>query len=427
MTLYIITFVCLVIFSAFFSSVEIAYVSLNRMRLEKLADDGKKSAKSASALVERQNDVISTLLVGNNLVNTAASSIATVVTVSLLKDEAVGAVVSTAVTTVILLIFSEIIPKMIGKRMAVPYACVASYPLRVLMVIFRPVTWIVGGFVSAISVLWKKKGDEDVATVTEDEIANIIETVEEEGVIDEDQSELLQSALDFSDITVEQILTPRIDVCAVDLDDDLKDTLSMLMESKFSRFPVYRDSIDHITGVLNLSSFMKDIATVGVENVNLADHVKETAYVHKTTKLPDALEKMRESKLHMIVVLDEYGGTLGIVTMEDILEQIVGDIWDETDVIEIDILQTGERTYEVQGQTSIEDFFDEIDYRPRNFECQYTTMGGFAIEQLNEDVHVGASFEYGRLYVEVAEMAGNIVERLFILIKEDAEEEGDRV
>lgn len=427
MTLYIITFVCLVIFSAFFSSVEIAYVSLNRMRLEKLADDGKKSAKSASALVERQNDVISTLLVGNNLVNTAASSIATVVTVSLLKDEAVGAVVSTAVTTVILLIFSEIIPKMIGKRMAVPYACVASYPLRVLMVIFRPVTWIVGGFVSAISVLWKKKGDEDVATVTEDEIANIIETVEEEGVIDEDQSELLQSALDFSDITVEQILTPRIDVCAVDLDDDLKDTLSMLMESKFSRFPVYRDSIDHITGVLNLSSFMKDIANVGVENVNLADHVKETAYVHKTTKLPDALEKMRESKLHMIVVLDEYGGTLGIVTMEDILEQIVGDIWDETDVIEIDILQTGERTYEVQGQTSIEDFFDEIDYRPRNFECQYTTMGGFAIEQLNEDVHVGASFEYGRLYVEVAEMAGNIVERLFILIKEDAEEEGDRV
>ena len=427
MTLYIITFVCLVIFSAFFSSVEIAYVSLNRMRLEKLADDGKKSAKSASALVERQNDVISTLLVGNNLVNTAASSIATVVTVSLLKDEAVGAVVSTAVTTVILLIFSEIIPKMIGKRMAVPYACVASYPLRVLMVIFRPVTWIVGGFVSAISVLWKKKGDEDVATVTEDEIANIIETVEEEGVIDEDQSELLQSALDFSDITVEQILTPRIDVCAVDLDDDLKDTLSMLMESKFSRFPVYRDSIDHITGVLNLSSFMKDIANVGVENVNLADHVKETAYVHKTTKLPDALEKMRESKLHMIVVLDEYGGTLGIVTMEDILEQIVGDIWDETDVIEIDILQTGERTYEVQGQTSIEDFFDEIDYRPRNFECQYTTMGGFAIEQLNEDVHVGASFEYGRLYVEVAEMAGNIVERLFILIKEDTEEEGDRV
>ena len=427
MTLYIITFVCLVIFSAFFSSVEIAYVSLNRMRLEKLADDGKKSAKSASALVERQNDVISTLLVGNNLVNTAASSIATVVTVSLLKDEAVGAVVSTAVTTVILLIFSEIIPKMIGKRMAVPYACVASYPLRVLMVIFRPVTWIVGGFVSAISVLWKKKGDEDVATVTEDEIANIIETVEEEGVIDEDQSELLQSALDFSDITVEQILTPRIDVCAVDLDDDLKDTLSMLMESKFSRFPVYRDSIDHITGVLNLSSFMKDIANVGVENVRLADHVKETAYVHKTTKLPDALEKMRESKLHMIVVLDEYGGTLGIVTMEDILEQIVGDIWDETDVIEIDILQTGERTYEVQGQTSIEDFFDEIDYRPRNFECQYTTMGGFAIEQLNEDVHVGASFEYGRLYVEVAEMAGNIVERLFILIKEDTEEEGDRV
>ncbi len=425
MTIYIITFIFLVVFSAFFSSVEIAYVSLNRMRLEKLAEEGRRSAKLANYLVGRENDLISTLLVGNNLVNTAASSIATVVTVAMFGD-AVGAVVSTAFTTVVLLIFGEIVPKMLGKRLAVPYACTTSYPMRVLLFIFRPITAIVGSFVAAVSVLWKKRGEDDSATVTEDEIVNIIETVEEEGVIDEDQSELLQSALDFSDITVEQILTPRIDVCAVDLDDDMADTLAMLMDTKYSRFPVYRDSIDHITGVLNLSSLLKDVAHVGIENVSLDAHVKETAYVHKTTKLPDALEKMRQSKLHMIVVLDEYGGTLGIVTMEDILEQIVGDIWDETDTIEIAILQTGERTYEVQGQTPIEDFFDEIDYRPRDFECPYTTMGGFAIEQLNEDVRVGSSFEYDHLYIEVTEMASNIVERLLILVKEETDDEDER-
>lgn len=422
MTANILIFALLVLFSAMFSSVEIAYVSLNRMRLEKMAEDGKRTARAAVRLFDRHNDVMSTLLVGNNLVNTAASSIATVVAVALLKDEALGGVVSTAVTTVIILIFGEIIPKMLGKRLALSFACTAAYPLRVVMVIFRPVTWIVTGFVTAISFLWKKKGEPEV-TVTEDEIANIIETVEEEGVIDEDQSELLQSALDFSDITVEQILTPRIDVKAVDVDDDIHDVLAALVETNFSRFPVYKDTVDHITGILHLSSFMKDVAAVGIEQVRLEDHVKETVYVHKTTKLPDALEKMRESKLHMIVVLDEYGGTLGVVTMEDILEQIVGDIWDETDVIETEIFKTGERTYEVLGQTNIEDFFDEIDFKPHDFECSYTTMGGFAVEMLNEDVHVGDSFEFGPLYVEVSEMAGSIVERLFILVKEDEDED----
>lgn len=423
MMTYIVVFALLVVFSAMFSSVEIAYVSLNRMRLEKRAEDGKKTAKAAVRLVERHNDLMSTLLVGNNLVNTAASSIATVVAVSLLHDEALGGVVSTAVTTVILLVFGEIVPKMVGKRLALSFACTAAYPLRVLMVIFRPVTWIVSGFVTAISFLWKKKGEQTEVTVTEDEIANIIETVEEEGVIDEDQSELLQSALDFSDITVEEILTPRVDVKAIDMEDSTEDILALVTNTNFSRFPVYRESVDHIVGVLYLSNFLKDIAASGMEAVRIEDHVKETVYVHKTTKLPDALEKMRASKLHMIVVLDEYGGTLGIVTMEDILEEIVGDIWDETDVIETEIVQTGERTYEVLGQTNIEDFFDEIDFKPHDFESKYTTMGGWAVEMLNEDVHVGDSFAYGPLYVEVSDMAGEIVEQLFVLVREDEEQQ----
>lgn len=424
----VLALVLLILFSAFFSSVETAYNSLNRMRLEKKAERGSRTARTALGIQDNYSRALPTLLVGNTLVNTAASSISTVLFVSLLGDEAVGGVVATAVITLILLIFGEIIPKVVGKRMSLKLSCTAAYPLRILMILFAPVTLIVGGFVRLCALLWKKKDAQDAPTVTEDEIANIIETVEEEGVIDEDQSELLQSSLDFSDITVEEVMTPRVDVKAIDIEEETKTAYELMTSTNFSRFPVYRDSVDHITGILYLSSFLKAVASEGIDNVKIADHVMETEYVHKTTKLPDALDKMRERKLHMIVVLDEYGGTLGIVTMEDILEEIVGDIWDETDVIETEIVKTGNNTYEVLGQTNLEDFFDDVGVDAHDLDSEYTTVGGWAVEMLNEDVHVGDSFTYKNLYVEVAEMANRIVEKLFVLVREpddEKEEEKD--
>lgn len=428
MTTYFIACVILILFSAFFSSVEIALLSLNRLRLQKLAEGGKKGAKMAERIEDRSTEALTTILIGNNVVNIVLSSLSTIITLELLgkENEALVGVVSTLVSTVVLLIFGEIIPKLLGKNLALPYACITSYPLRALMVIFYPLTALVMALVRGISRLWKKDEDEEKPTVTEEELATIIETVEEEGVIDEDSGELLQSALEFSDITVEQILTPRVDVQGIDCEDAPEDVLAEVMDATYSRFPFYRDSLDHIEGVFYIAPFLKAVAEAGIDQVDLKDYVRETCYVHKTTKLPDAMEKMREMKVHMIVVLDEYGGTLGIVTMEDILEEIVGDIWDETDTIELEIEKTAENTYAVLGQTNIEEFFDEIDFRDREFESEYTTMGGWAVEMLEEDVHEGDSFTYKNLYVIVSEMGENVVERLTVIVTPPEEEKSEK-
>ena len=427
-TKYLIACAVLIVFSAFFSSVEIALSSLNRMRLQKLAEDGNKGARVAEKIEARYPEALTTILIGNNVVNIVLSSLSTIITLNLLgeENEAIVGVVSTLVSTVVLLIFGEIVPKLLGKSLALPYACVTSYALRTLMVIFYPLTALVMAFVRAVSRLWKKEDEEDKPIVTEEELATIIETVEEEGVIDEDSGELLQSALEFSDITVEQILTPRIDVQGIDCEDAPEIILSEVMTARYSRFPYYKDSLDHIEGVFYIAPFLKAVAELGVANVSPADYVRETCYVHKTTKLPDAMEKMREMKVHMIVVLDEYGGTLGIVTMEDILEEIVGDIWDESDIIELEIEKTAENTYSVLGQTNIEEFFDEIDFKDREFESEYTTMGGWVVEMLEEDVHEGDSFSYKSLYVIVTEMGENVVERLTVVVTPPEEEKNEK-
>ncbi len=427
-TTYFITCAILILFSAFFSSVEIAFSSLNRMRLQRMAEEGRKGARVAEKIEQRYPEALTTILIGNNVVNIVLSSLSTIITLSFLgkENEAMVGVVSTLVSTVVLLIFGEIIPKLLGKSLALPYACVTSYALRALMVIFYPATALVMAFVRSVSRLWKKEAQEDKPAVSEEELATIIETVEEEGVIDEDSGELLQSALEFSDVTVEQILTPRVDVLGIDSEDAKQAVLSEVMEATYSRFPYYRDSLDHIEGIFYIAPFLKAVAEWGIEAVNPEDYVRETCYVHKTTKLPDAMEKMREMKVHMIVVLDEYGGTLGIVTMEDILEQIVGDIWDETDTIELEIEKIAENTYSVLGQTNIEEFFDEIDFRDREFESEYTTMGGWAVEMLEEDVHEGDSFSYKSLYVIVSEMGETVVERLTVVITPNEEENTER-
>ena len=423
MTVYLIACAILVAFSAFFSSVEIALTSLNRLRLQRMAEDGNKGARIAEKIETRYPEALTTILIGNNVVNIVLSSLSTIITMELLgkEQEALVGVVSTLVSTVVLLIFGEIVPKLLGKSLALPYACVASYPLRALMVLFYPLTALVMAFVRRISRLWKKE-DEESPVVTEEELATIIETASDERVIDEESEELLQSALEFSDVTVEQILTHRVDVAGIDIEDAPAEILSEIVAAGYSRFPIYRDSLDHIEGIFYISPFLKAVAAEGIDSVRVEDYIHETCFVHKTTKLPDAMETMRALQVHMIVVLDEYGGTLGIVTMEDILEEIVGDIWDENDKIEFEIEKTAENTYSVLGQTNIEEFFDEIDFRDREFESEYTTMGGWAVEMLEEDVHEGDSFSYKRLYVIVSEMGENVVERLTVVVTPPEEE-----
>lgn len=417
--------------SACFSGTEMAYNACNKMRIKKKAEESKsKSAKLAYSISEKFTNSLSALLIGNNLTNTAASAVATLIVVDLMKksgmsaarSEAVGSVVAIIVITLIMLIFSEIVPKILARQHADALVVICAYPLRILTIILSPVVLIVTLLLRLLRKLWGKD-ESDEPTVTEDEISSIIETVEEEGVIDEEKSDLLQSTLDFADTTVQEILTPRIDLVSIDIDDDREKILETISESRHSRIPVYEESIDNIIGILYLNHFYKKY--VDDENFDLRSILMKPFFLHKTVKLPVALSKMRDNKNHISVVVDEYGGTMGIVTMEDILEQIVGDIWDESDEIEPDYEKTGDNTYDVSGDMNIYDFFELLEIDDDDFESEYTTVGGWAIEMLDGQPHEGDGFSYKNIYVVITQMDDLRVTDVSVVVNAPEKEEDD--
>ncbi len=410
--------VALLLFSAFFSGSEIAYMSVNPMRLEKAAEKSSR-AKLALRIQQRFDRLLSAILIGNNLVNTAASSIATMFALTVFGGSASGPVIATVIITVLTIIFGEIIPKIAAKQASLSFARGVSYPLYIITLILRPIAGPVAAFTNAV---FKRK---DEPTVTEEELSTIIETVSEEGVLDEERSDLLQSALDFADTTVGEILTHRLDWDAINVDDPPEKIASIISNSVYTRLPVYEHDFDHIIGVLNVKHYYRVIVDEG-EIGDLRDHLKEPSFVYSSMKLPAALAEMREMQNHMDFVLDEYGGVMGIITMEDILEQIVGDIWDESDEIETEFVKTGENSWEVSGSANVEDMFDFLDVDDRNFESDYTTVSGWAIEMLDADPHEGDSFTYRNAYVVITEMGENRINRLSVIVsKTDDEEEED--
>ena len=408
------------LFCAFFSATEIAFTSVNRKRLEKKAEKSG-AAKVAVRVSDGFNVALSTILIGTNLVNIGLSSIATVLCVDLL-GQGLGATVASAAVTLAVLIFGEIIPKTVAKRYALVSACRLSVPILILMILFRPLTWIVVGLVELLTAPFRKKKK---PSVTSEELTTMIETAEEEGVIDEDKSELVQSAISFAETTVEDILIPRVKVDMLDIDDDYEDNLKKILSYSHSRIPVYRDTVDHIIGILSVNHFYKKQTEAEGMRIQLSDLLLEPCFAHKTMRLPAALAEMRRRQTHMMIVLDEYGGTMGIVTMEDILEQIVGDIWDESDTIVYEIKKTGENTYDVDGLVSIDDFFDYIDEDRRDLESEYVTMGGWAIEMLESDPHEGDSFTWRNLCVIVTEIRDYRVSRLSVVVNPQEDEENE--
>lgn len=432
---YILVIFIMVLFSAFFSASEISFNASNKMRLKKSAEAGSKTAAMAYKISENFTSALSAILIGNNLANIAASTAATVITMSLLlrvesTSDSLASLIATLVMTFIILIFGEIVPKIIAKNNADTTVLWFAYPIRILTYVLYPIVWLVMGLVKLLSKIWGKDSDEG-PTVTEEELSSIIDTVEEEGVIDEDQSDLLQSTLEFRDTTVEEIMTPRIDMLAFDILDTPDEIHKVIESSHFSRIPVYEDSIDNIIGILYLNHYYRQAIDTPVLSTDaIRSLLMEPCFLHKTMKLPAALTVLRERKTHIAIIVDEFGGTLGIVTMEDILEELVGDIWDESDEIVPEFVKTGENTYEVSGDMNIDDFFSEIEYEPRDFECEYTTMGGWAIERLNADPHVGDSFtdedETHTMVVVVSEMDDMRVTKLTILVKpRQSDEESD--
>ena len=409
---YYLVILLMLILSAYFSGSEISFNASNKMRLKKAAEAGSKSAALACKISEDFTTALSAILIGNNLANIAASTAATVITMNLLlrmnavNSDGLASFLSTAVMTVIILIFGEIIPKILAKNNADVVVRWFAYPTRILTWILFPLVWLVMRLIRLLSRIWGRD-DEDAPTVTEEELSSIIETVEEEGVIDEEQSELLQSTLDFRDTTVEEIMTPRIDMTVIDIADSAEEIDAVIAESRYSRIPVFEDSIDNIIGILYLNHYYKKISGDETESehpYSLDELLMKPCFVHKTMKLPAALRLLRERKTHLAIVVDEYGGTLGLVTMEDILEELVGDIWDESDEIVTPCQKTGENTYEVSGDMNLDDFFAEIEFEPRtDFSCEYSTVGGWAIEQCDSDPHPGDSFSYSSLDPELDE------------------------
>ena len=420
---YLVIFI-MICCSAYFSASEIAFNSSNKIRLRRAAEGGSKTAKIAYDITERFTIALSAILIGNNLANIAVSTCTTLIILNLFKDNvAIASTIATILVTVIILIFGEILPKVLAKQNADTVVRIIAVPTRILTIVLSPFVFIVMLLLTVLRKIWGKDRKDDDPTVTEEDIVTIIDTIEEEGLINEEQGELLQSTLDFRDTTIEKIMTPRIDMTAMDIDSEEEKINELLSDNaQYSRLPVYKDSIDNIIGVLSLTRYYK--ATLGEAKPNIESLLMKPCRLHKTMKLPAALAKLRDAKMHLAVVIDEFGGTLGIVTMEDILEELVGDIWDDTDVIVTECISTGENTYEVACDMNIDDFFEEIDFvKPEDFACEYSTMGGWAIEMLNSDPHVGDSFRYENLFVIVAQMEKECVAKLTVLVEQKEEEE----
>ncbi len=397
--------------SAFFSGSEIAFSSVNPIRLKNLGKNGESFAlKTALRIRENYENVLSTILVGNNIVNMASSAIATLIVISWWGDDYAWA--STIIMTLLVLTFGEILPKVIAKQIPEMFCIFSAVPIYVLSLILKPLTIIVMKIVNLASKLWQS-GVTDSETVSEDDFENIIDIVEDEGVLDEEQCDLLQNALDFDDVLAYEIITHRVDMEAIDIHDPYEVNIRKCEEFTYSRIPVYEDTTDNIIGILHLNHFYK--AYVGGKKVNFRDLLLPVNFVHKTMPLPDVLEKMKENKCHMVVVLDEYGGTMGILTMEDVLEQLVGEIWDESDEIEREFVCIDDTHFEADGDMRVYDFFDEFDIdidENEDFEGDTATVGGWTLTMLDGEVGEGDTFKFENLEITVLKVDGFRVERI---------------
>ena len=379
--------VILVGFSAFFSASETAFSSLNQIRLKSRAEDGDSSAARVLAMAEQYDKLLSTILIGNNIVNIAAASIGTILFTQMLGAER-GATVSTIVLTIIVLIFGEVTPKSLAKEMPEKVATAVSPFLVLLMALMTPLTWLF--------TQWKKllghfvhSGEAD--TITEGELMTMVSEAENDGELTDRESELIRSAIEFDDVEVEEILTPRVDVVAVEDDIPLEELAQTFAESGYSRLPVYHGTIDNIIGVVHEKDFY--MARLKKET-KLEDLVKPTLYTTGSTQISQLLRTLREQHHHMAVVVDEYGGTEGIITLEDILEELVGEIWDEHDEVTEDFRKQSDGSWLVSGSASVDDLYEELDL-PEEEDIDSNTVNGLVQEKTCRLPKVGDRFTLG--------------------------------
>ena len=406
-------------FSAFCSASEMSISSCNSLRLENARDDGSKKAATAVKILEKYDDALSAILIGNNLANIGGSSLASVAVILITGGDEY-AWLATLIMTLLVVIFGETIPKITAKKNATRLAEAFAYPVRFLIIILSPLVKLVVFLINVITLPLRGEQESDDEAV--EELQSIIETAEDEAVLDEEQSELIQAAIDFSEISVSEVMTARVDVQAIDIDDEWETILAMVSDDPFSRLPVYEGSIDNIIGILYINHFLK--AIVDGDRVDIRSLLMPPCYVYKTVKLPAVLSQLRKAKQHLAVVSDEFGGTLGVVTMEDVLEQIVGEIWDESDEVEQEeVVQFTEDEFELDGAMPVSDFIELMNIREDDFDFESVTVGGWTLEMFGVFPKEGDSFEFGELTVTVLSMDGRRVERVRVKRNEAPEEE----
>ena len=394
--------------SAYFSATETAFSSVNKTRLKAMAEKGDKRAALTYDLAEDYDKLLSTILIGNNVVNISLSSIATLMFVELLNGADYAATVSTAVITVVVLIFGEITPKSVAKDFPEKFAMFSAPIINVLIILLTPLNFLFSQWKKLVGKIFK--GEED-SGMSQEELLLLVDEVQQDGAIDESEGELLRNAIEFGDLEAQDILTHRVDLEAVPIDATKEQVADLFTESRFSRLLVYEDSIDKIVGVIHQKDFYTG---TGIVEAPLKEIMTEPLYIHQTEKVDDLLQLLRTNKSHMAIVIDEYGGTLGIVTMEDILEELVGEIWDEHDEIEEPVQKVSEDIYIVDGSVTLDDFCDMFDIES---DSDSVSLGGWVMDQMERIPDEGDSFEYENLTITVSKTDDHRVETVTVTVR----------
>ena len=415
----IILIVILIICSAYFSATETALNSANKIRLKNMADNGSRAAQRTLNILAKYDKALTTILIGNNIVNIACSSIATILAIQLVGEQ-YGSLVSTIVVTIVVLIFGEVMPKSIAKDFAEPVAMFSSGVISFLMVIFTPFSAFFILLKKAASKLFHRK---ESVSMTEEELKVMIDEIEDEGVLETQESNLVRSALEFDEITVDEIITPRVRIVAVEIGEDVDEVRRKFLQEEYSRMPVYERTLDNIIGIITEKEFFKQYEKNS--DFTVRSIMQETLYLPQMQKLSEVFRTMQKQKCHMSVVLDQHGGTLGIVTMEDILEELVGEIWDESDEVKSPVTVVGNNVFEVYGDVSLNSLRRFLEARdiPADIESEAHTVAGWVLGLFGSIPKNGDTVTSGMFTVTVLEAAELRVIRVRIEIKKNENEE----
>ena len=403
----VIIIIC-IIMSAYFSATETAFSSLNRIRIKNMAEKGNKRAQLVLRLSENYDSLLSTILIGNNIVNIASASLATVLFVELLGAEA-GPSVSTAVTTVVVLIFGEVSPKSIAKESPEAFAMFSAPILNMLVILLTPFNFLFKQWKKLLSLLIKSSEDEGI---TEEELLSIVEEAEQDGGINEQESMLIRSAIEFTEQEAIDILTPRIDITAVPVTATKEEIAAVFAETAYSRIPLYEDSIDHIVGIISQKDFHNYVHHT--EKL-VSDIIRPVLFVPKSKKISILLKELQQKKSHIAVVLDEFGGTIGIITLEDILEELVGEIWDEHDEVSQDIEQKSESECIILGNANVDKLFETLEIDATEDDLQTITVNGWIMNHLGRIPAKNDTLEYKGYRFTVIEMDEKRIEKIHVI------------